>query len=93
LAFSLALSHSFLSFKTIRRAAVRRDGHGVISGTCAADDYASDMIPSLTDIKLWLDFSHPGLRILLIWALALLGLHFLRKVLRAIREDGAGCAR
>jgi small-conductance mechanosensitive channel len=48
------------------------------------------MIPSLTDIKLWLDFSHPGLRILLIWALALLGLHFLRKVLRAIRARTTG---
>jgi small conductance mechanosensitive channel len=49
---------------------------------------ALEMVPSLADIKLWLN--HPALRILVVWALAWLMLRFLRKLLRAIRSRTTG---
>jgi small conductance mechanosensitive channel len=45
----------------------------------------SEMMPKPTDIKLWLDFSHPALRILLIWVLAWLLLRLLHKLLHVLR--------
>jgi small-conductance mechanosensitive channel len=45
----------------------------------------SEMMPGPADIKLWLDFSHPALRILMIWVLAWLLLRLLHKLLHVLR--------